>query len=373
MKTFPLTVGMTPAFRFGKDSDWLFRAQLKCLSEQEFKDFGVLVIDPHFNKRKSYMPELAEKYKLAITHIPYKPNLSVAKLLDCSVFNAPYLFSESPKIVRYSCWRFVRPQFTKICVESPTAVDFYFHNVSPPTKADAHHLTDHNVRVWDMQSDVVNWNAVPTKAGQPGASWGSYDDRDTTAVPMVLNACGNYCVPRATWLSLNGCDEAIFSSEHWEDQDFCQRANNAGVLCSRKSGQMYRLHHLYGHHSGRANELPDFGEFKKLCAKCEAVEYTPKPDRRELRRRIRAGELAVPNSQVWVCKECKYCGPIFFEDEGEYHSHLRRNKITRSNVIPEFMLGRRLDILAAVMDGKSLSEKVSIFEDSYTNPKYYVK
>lgn len=362
---------MTPSFRFGGDSDWLLRAQLRCLSEQEFKDFDVLLVDCHFQKRRGYMAELAEKYKLAITHVPYLPNLNVAKKLDCAVFNAPYLFSESPKIVRYSCWRFVRPQFTRICVESPTAVDFYFHNVSPPTKADAHHLTDHNIKVWDMQSDVVNWNAVPTKGGQPGASWGSHDDRDTGVIPFPLNACGNYMVPRETWLNLNGCDEAIFSSEHWEDQDFCQRANNAGVLCSRNAGIMYRLHHFYGGHSGRANELPDFGEFKKLCPKCEAVEHTPKPDRRELRRRIRAGELDTPNEMVWVCKECKYCGPIFFEDEGEYHAYLRRKKITRSNIIPSHKLGRNLRILAGDMDGKSLQEKVEIFEDSYTNSRYY--
>lgn len=128
---------------------------------------------------------------------------------------------------------------------------------------------------------------------------------------------------------------------------------------------------MYGKYSGRSNELPDFGEFKKICPKCEAVEYTQKPNRRELKRRIRAGEISLPNSHVWVCNECFYCGPVFHEDEGEYHAYLRREKVTRSNIIPAFKLGRNLRILAADMDGKSLQEKVDIFERSYHDERYY--
>lgn len=371
MKIFPLTVAMTPSFRFNGDDDTLLRAQLRCLSEQEFKEFDVLLVDCHYQKRKGYISELAERYKLNLVHVPYLPNLQAAKKLDCAIFNAPYLFSESKKIVRYSCWRFVRPQFTKICVESNFCVDFYFHNVSPPTKAEAHHVTDHNINVWDMESDMVYWSAIPTRAGQRGASWGSESDKDSGPMMFPLNACGNYMVPREEWLRVNGCDEAIFSSEHWEDQDFCQRANNAGMMAMRKAHQMYRLHHWYGGHSGRSNELPDFGEFRKICKLCEAAEYTQKPNRRELKRRIRMNEVSLPNANAWVCNTCHYCGPVFHEDEGEYHAYLRRNKVTRSNIIPQFKLGRNLSILAGDMDGKSLPQKVEIFEGSWQNERYY--
>jgi hypothetical protein len=371
LKIYPLTVGMTPSFRFGGDNDWLLRAQLKCLSEQEFKDFDVLLVDCHYQKRKGYVPELAERYKLNLVHVPYTPNLHVAKKLDCAIFNAPYLFSESERIVRYSCWRFVRPQFTKICVESSIAVDFRFHNVSPPSKAEAHHVTDHNVNVWDLESDVVYWSAIPTRAGQRGASWTTDSDVDAPAAPFPLNCFGNYMVKRYDWMMLNGCDEAIFNSEHWEDQDFCQRAQNAGMKAWRKCHQMYRLHHWYGSNAGRANELPDFGSFKPICPKCEAVEYVQKPNRRELKRRIRMNEVSLPNANVWVCNDCHYCGPVFHEDEGEYHAYLKRSKVTRANVIPAFKLGRNLSALAADMDGKSLAQKVEIFEGSYQNERYY--
>lgn len=370
MKTYPLTVSMSPSFLM--EGDNLLRAQLRCLSEQEFKDFDVLLIDCHYIKRKDYIPELAEKYKLNIVHVPYCPNLNVAKRLDCAIFNAPYLFSESRNIVRYSCWRFVRPNFTKICAESKIAVDFRFHNVEPPSRDRMHPVTNHDAEVWPMSGDEVRWDRIPTRSGRPGASWGPDSDCDAAASTFPLNAYGNYMVPRSEWMRLNGCDEVIFSSEHWEDQDFCNRAHRAGIPCSRRSHIMYRLHHLYGGHAGRANIPPDFGELKKICPKCEAVEYTQRPDRRELKRRLANGELVeFGHGRVWVCKVCRYAGPIFHADEGEYFKILERDGITRSNILPMVRLGRNLQVLADDMDGKTLSEKVAIFHDSYTNERYY--
>lgn len=364
----PLTVGMTPAFFYPGDN--LLRAQLRCLSDQSAKDFDVLLVDPHYNKRKSYIPELAEKLKLDIKHVPYVPNLAVAKRLDCAVFNAPYVFSESPKIVRYSCWRFVGPEFTRKCLEAKHSVDFYFHNVEPPTRDSMHPITNHNALVWNINSDVVNWDAMPRKAGDPGASWTSHSDHDQPLQPFPLNCFGNYMVPREDWLNLNGCDEVVFSSEHFEDQDFCNRANLAGMQCERKAHQMWRLHHLYGSHSGRSNELPDYGAFRPICKNCEAVEYIPKPMRRDLVGRTRRGEINI-YGQVWVCKDCGYAGPVFHKDENEYQHWVKRNRRTRSNIIPSEKLGRNLRILAADMDGKSLDEKVAIFRDSWHSERYY--
>jgi len=368
VKTYPLTVAMTPSFLM--EGDNLFRAQLRCLSEQEFKDFDVVVIDCHYQKRKGYMSELAEKYGLNIVHIPYTPNLRIAKLLDCAIFNAPYLFSESPKIVRYSCWRFVRPKFTQICVESAFSVDFRFHNVIPPSPEWAHPMDGHNTLVWGM-GDKVNWGAMPDSYKHVSASWGPDSDVDTKPQLFPLNCYGNYMVPRQEWLRLNGCDEAIFSSEHWEDQDFCQRANNAGIPCWRKHGIQFRLHHTYGNHSGRANILPDFGEFKKPCPKCASHEHDPKPGRRSLKSRAAAGEIEIFDDRVWVCPECFYCGPVFHDDEGEYHRMLKQRGIQRSNIVSKFKVGRNLSAVASDMDGKSLSEKVEIFNRSYEDARYY--
>ncbi len=86
--------------------------------------------------------------------------------------------------------------------------------------------------------------------------------------------------------------------------------------------------------------------------------------------RIANGQLDVIG-QVWICKTCGYCGPVFHADEGEYIWHLKRNKIQRSNVISKYKIGRNLRALTADMDGKSLQEKVEIFERSYGDERYY--
>ncbi len=371
MKIYPLTIAMTPSFIF--EGDWLLRAQLKCLSEQTFKDFDVLLIDSHYSKRMGYIHELRDTYKLDIVHVPYTPNLRVAKKLDCAIFNAPYLYSESPKIVRYSCWRFVRPLFAEVCANSNMSVDFRFHNVEPPSRDCKHAMTNHDARIWDMRSDKVNWDLIPGKSGQPGASWGADSDFDARPTIFPLNCYGNYMVPREEWFRINGCDEAIFNSEHWEDQDFCNRAHRAGIPAWRKAHVMYRMHHLYGGNAGRSNLIPDWGEFRPLCDKCNAVEHNPKPDRRDLKRRIANGELSVFGfGRTWVCNECYYCGPIFHSDESEYWNHLAQFEVTRSNIIGgDFQLGRNLEAVAHDMDGKPLWKKVEIFNESWENPKYY--
>lgn len=369
--SFPLTVSLTPSFRYGGDNDWLLRAQLRCLSEQEFKDFDVVLIDPHYQKRKGYMPELAKRYNLNLVHIPYTPNLRVAKRLDCACFNAPYLFSESPKIVRYSCWRFVLPQFTKICVESKTSVDFYFHNVEPVGSA-RHPETDHNTDIWNLGSDVVHWDKVPKKAGEPGATWGADSDIDKPASLFFRNAYGNYAVSRKEWIAINGVNEGPFSVAHFEDQDFCVRARSAEMQCSRRHAIMWRAHHRYGNQAGRANELPDFGQFKQNCPACEAACNVLEPNRFDLKRRIAAGEVEeFEREKVWICKTCFLCGPVYHVDSGEYLNTIEARKITKSSVFPKYLIGRRLDILTSDMDGKSLSEKVEIFNASYTNERYF--
>jgi len=144
----------------------------------------------------------------------------------------------------------------------------------------------------------------------------------------------------------------------------------AGMKCERRALICFRGHHIYGAHAGRSNLVPDYGEFKKICDKCEAVEYIQKPNRRDLDRRLEDGEIEI-FGQVWVCKTCSYAGPVFHASEMEYPNYVRRHKKIRANIIKEKLIGRNLNILTASMDGKSLSEKVEIFNDSWTNPKYY--
>ncbi len=364
-----LTVGMTPTFLF--PGDWLLRAQLRCLSQQVDKDFDVYLIDSHYSSRVDLVPRYADEYGLDVVHVPYRPNTRVAKRLDCAVFNAPYLYSESPRIVRLSCWRFVRPDFTKVCAESPTNVDFYFHNCKPKRPEDAHPETDHSLSIWNTKSDVVNWDQIP-RCGDAGAAWTSDSEQDAEAELMPLNCFGNYMIFRDTWLQLNGCDEVFTNTEHWEDQDFCARARNLGVQCSRVSHKMYRLHHKYGLHAGRSNVPPDY-EFKKPCVRCDRADKVKTPNRYDTRARASRGEVDLfERHKIWVCKTCFLAGPDWRVEVSEASTNAASKGIVKAPILPEYRIGRNLLVLAADMEGKPLREKIEIYNDSWDNERYYV-
>lgn len=360
-----LTVSMTPSFYF--EGDWLFKAQLRCLSEQTNKNFTVLVVDAHYSKRKDYMQELASHYGLQIVHVPYMPNPLVAKMLDCSIFNAPYCYSESPRIVRYSCWRFVRPDFTDICLNSETNVDFYFHSIEPTNINNRHEQTAHNTDIWDFGSDVVNWDKIP-KCGEKGATWTHHSEVDAPATLFPKNAYGNYMVFREDWLKLNGCEEH-FSTTHFEDMDWVLRARNLGLTCERKALKLYRLHHHYGNHANRSNVTPDYS-FKTPCPSCKLASHKTEPKRYDLKARIEKGEIELFEDK-WICKTCFLSGAVYHADAGEYTNALEWSGRIKSTINPKYKIGRNLQILTRNMDGKSLQEKVSIFNHSWTADKYY--
>jgi len=361
----PLTVAMTPSYFY--EGDNLLRAQLKCLSEQKAKDFNVLLVDSHYSKRRLYSNELAEQYGLDIIHVPYQPNLRVAKMMDCAVFNAGYCYSESPRIVRLSCWRFVRPDFTEICLNSDTNIDFRFHNCEARSPEFAHPVIDHNTQIWNTDSVEVHWEHVPVSSGSPGALWGPDSDKDESVGLLPLNCYGNIMIFRDQWLSINGCDETFTNVAHYEDIDFCLRARRAGIQGKRVAHKLYRLHHRYGAHSGRATALPDH-TFRAPCAACATASSVLEPTRFDLRARKDRGELDVRERDgVWVCLKCLLCGPNYHKELSE---HLNIDRI-RSLVLPEYKIGRNLNVLVADMDGKRTEEKVELFTRSWDDPRYY--
>ena len=365
--TKPLTVSMTPAFILEGDS--LLRAQLNCLSKQTEKDFSVLIVDHHYSKRKGYMNELSEKYGLDIIHVPYSPATHIAKKLDCSVFNAAYCYSESPRIVRFSCWRFVKPDFTSVCLKSNCNVDFRFHSVNPTTKINPTY--GHNELVWEVGSDEVNWKNMPSKSKSPGAAWGSDSDHDDGEKLFRRNSYGNYMVFRNQWIAINGADETFTNLTHYEDIDFCLRARNVEMTETQICHKMYRLHHHYGSHSGRANNVPD-GQFKSICPSCAAAWEVPEPNRFDISRRVKAGEIEIIYGMaVWVCRTCFLCGPVYSKDSREHCDHVEFSGQTKANVIPKFKIGRNIEIVTSDMDGKTLAEKVEIYNSSFTDERYF--
>jgi hypothetical protein len=373
-----LTVGMTPSFF--SEGDNLFKAQLKCLSEQENKDFDVFVIDCHYSRRKDLIPQYKDYYKLNIIHIPYKPNLNIAKKFDCAIFNAPYMYSEAPRVVRLSCWRFVTPDFTKICSESPDNCDFYYNDCVPKNPEDAHPITNHSVSIWNPENDFIDWSAIP-QPGEPGCLWKENTDPKKFKMQgslkyeprqIIPKSCyGNYMIFKKEWLELNGCDEVFSNGEHWEDQDFVIRARKYGTLCLRFPRKLYRLHHLYGNYSGRSNIPVDY-TFKPPCDSCEKACLAHAPNRYDIKNRYNKGEIDIfEENNVWVCKNCYFACCIYNFDIIEALRFAEYKKSYKASIIPKYKIGRNLRILSEDMNRKSLQEKIEIYNDSWSNERYY--
>ena len=380
---------MTPAF-WDKDQ-LLIRAQLRCLAEQTFKDFDVWLIDPHYQKRKGIVPELAEIYGLSLIHVPWVPNTAVAKWLDYSIVNAVYCYSESPLVARYFCYRFVRPGFAEsiMAVPSGVNVDFYSLNIGPDlreTYDGAAHVR--HKKVWDFDGDRVHWDEVPPESGMRAvgfaperslACWPPQYDMDAGVGPFPLDASGNIMVWRENWLDLNGTNEVFTNREHWEDMDWDVRANRAGQTAVRRTHLMYRLHHEYGRYSGRSTIEFDV-PLRRPCGRCLERDDAWLARMREsgtlleaYRERARLGEIALHEEEmVWSCTSCGLTGPLYNASANEYLTKGYESGRVRAPVMRELMLGRNLRILSEDMDRcASLSGKIGIFNDSWTNPRYY--
>lgn len=395
----PLTVAMTPSFY---DPDhMLLRTQLRCLSTQTCDDFGVILVDPHYRKRRLVVPELAEIYNLAITHVPYEPSTNVAKVLDCAIFNAAYCYSRSPRIVRYSCYRFVTPDFVEQLMTAPPLVnaDMYSFNVGPcmleERERQAGNMVEHRKHeiVWNFESDEVNWDAIPDRPGvdiqgnylgDPSLSlarWGPLSEIEMGVGPVPLNCYGNIMWWRENWLDLNGTEEVITNTAHWEDIDFDTRANLSGQQAVRIPRLMYRLYHQHGGFSQRSNVEVDV-PCKSPCERCRNFRhYADRMNDRELRyqmymeRHSTFREIDLyEDSTVWVCKACGLSGPIWRGDESTYTNYLRDTNKTRATILPDKKIGRNLRVLSEDMDRcDTVADKFEVYQRSWTDDRYYVR
>lgn len=379
--SYPITVSMTPAFYDAEHI--LLRAQLNCLSKQTVKDFDVWMIDPHYQKRKALIPELAKRFNLDIKHIPYTPNTRVAKYFDCAIFNAAFCYSQSPINVRYSCYRFVRPTFIEKIVNAPPGVniDFYMNAVGPDLSEKGEPHVKH-LSVWNFDSEEVDWSKFPKKSGydDPGNSlgnWPQFMDCDTeTPVTATGNIYGNIAWLRDQWMALNGTNEVITNAAHWEDLDFDTRAETAGQQVVRYSHQLYRLHHHYGSFSQRSNVQVDT-PLTRMCQACYEMVFCNSSDLEfgeKLQARKERQDLEIYHLwQAWVCRKCLLSGAIY-DGKGldAYFRRIRLNGITKAPILPKERIGRNLSILADKMDKCSdLKSKVEIYNDSWSNPIFY--
>lgn len=385
LKDYPISVSMTPAFY--DESHILLQAQLKCLSNQTIKDFDVYLIDPHFQKRKDIIPELATKYKLDIKHIPYVPNVYISKLIDCSIFNAGYCYSKSPINVRYSCYRFVRPTFIETILNAPKNIniDFYYLAIGPDSEEIKNNITPSNhKRIWNFESDDIDWNKIPTLAQSNNFesmslfSWNNYQHYtiDTDIIDVPVNLYGNIAWNRDQWLSINGTNEVITNFSHWEDLDFNTRSKLADHKVVRRIDQMYRLYHSYGNYSQRSNVQVDV-PLRNVCEKCMSVyqNHSEYDYEMKLNNRIKNNDYYMYyDSHIWICKTCKLSGPVYTGEKNidYYLSYIRNQKLINSPIIKDHLIGRNLKILSEKMDKETTIEnKFEIYNDSWKNYYYY--
>ena len=386
--SYPVSVSMTPAFY--DTHHRLLQAQLRCLKEQTVKDFDVWLIDPHYEKRKWVVPEIAQKFKLDIKHVPYAPNIRIGKVLDCAIFNAAYVYSRSPINVRFSCYRFVRPEFIERILEVPIGVnaDFYFHSIGPCLieRSEGKEVFHKHTKVWNDSMDYADWEFVPTKSGKNDrdhylgdpdlslADWPIWMDLDSYIQTVPDNLYGNIAWNRDQWLALNGTNEVVTNFVHWEDMDFDVRSGNARQTVKRMSNLLYRLWHHYGAYAQRSN-VPVDVPYTKPCGRCGSVHSnTGEEDlERRLKERIDLGEVEVfPDQLAWVCKDCLTSGPVSKLDGKDYWSILRGEKRTQAPIIKKHKIGRNLQILANDMDARSsLDGKIEVFNSSWEDPRYY--
>lgn len=385
LKDYPISVSMTPSFY--DENHILLQAQLKCLSNQTVKDFDVYLIDPHFQKRKNIIPELASKYKLDIKHIPYVPNIHISKLIDCSIFNAGYCYSTSPINVRYSCYRFVRPTFIETILNAPKNIniDFYYLAIGPDTKETKNNITPSNhKRIWNFESDDIDWNKIPTLAQSNNFesmslfSWNNYQQYifDTDIIDVPVNLYGNIAWNRDQWLSINGTNEVITNFSHWEDLDFNTRSKLADHKVVRRIDQMYRLYHIYGNYSQRSNVQVDV-PLRNICEKCMSVFHNHGDHDYEMKlnNRIKNNDYYMYyDNHIWICKTCKLSGPVYTGERGidYYLSYIRNQKLINSPIIKDHLIGRNLKILSEKMDKETtIKNKFEIYNDSWKNYYYY--
>jgi hypothetical protein len=64
---------------------------------------------------------------------------------------------------------------------------------------------------------------------------------------------------------------------------------------------------------------------------------------------------------------------IWHNDFSEAYEFIRNKSSYKSTIIPKYKIGRNLQILTEDMKGKTIQEKVDIYNDSWTNGRYYVK
>jgi len=400
MKVYPLTIGMTPAFY--DEKHMLLQAQLKCLQSQTFKDFDVWLIDPHYEKRKDIIPEFAEKYKLNIFHVPYSPNPNIAKRLDCAIFNAVYCYSRAPRIVRLSCYRFVKNNFCEeiMNVQVNVNMDFYSFNVGPCMKEEQERLrgnmiphTKHEI-VWNFESDNINWENIPDRPGcnidgtwnedesLSLARWSEASEIETGLIPFPLNAYGNIMFWRENWLNINGTNEVFTNHDHWEDVDLDIRSNIADQYAVRKPKLMYRLFHYHGGFSQRSNIEVDV-KCKEQCENCKyflkyANSMKDRKDRWrmfEMREKIREIKL-FRDENIWYCNKCGLSGAMWGWENGEsdYIDNIKQNGLYKATIIPEIKIGRNIRRLVGDMDKKSnIQDKLEIYNSSWDLDKYYIK
>ena len=352
---------------------------LDALENQTSEDFDVLVLDPYKNAATR---KAVEEYNWSFeaNYIPYELP-AMPRKYDWTIWNLPFLISDSERIFRYQQWRLIPNNLIELIQSTDGNVGFVREEIRDLSEANFN-------SPWCLERR-------PTRA---------------ELKPFPYAVYGDWCLTARDFVAVNGIDEVSTAMCHYEDIDFEIRWKIAldhkivsQVNCI--GGVMIRVHD-----TGRTRLAPEAGEEDKLkkifsrgtqsiskrgrfhgaykfrrldidgwtanCQNCrdsfEALNNDTSYDTKKTRL------VTVKNGQAWF--ECLICGGVFHKQS---HPHfevmkesMQKGKCYKATIgirnSKGILFGRNLaKIREESLSLESLQNRYEFVFSNYQNPEFY--
>jgi len=357
-----------PAYSYSEEYDDVMLASLK---NQNNDNFSLLFIDPFImGKRKDKIYNFEKETGIQSFYFPYQRDFR-PRHYDWGIMNVPFILWENGRVFRYQQNRLISDTLIqeinntkniniglkrKITydINFPPMNDCNFHI----TISEADHRIDYFVNYFKDLSCFKPMNISWQKSDDPSSSYGDW----------IINI--------EDFLAINGVDEAMTTIHHFEDIDFNMRWNIA-----KRSGKVRGFDivnglmiYMDGSHRSQSKTIAK-SSFNKECFACSGSNYhwDDLVNKSNDTNFSEINYLGLINGKEWF--SCKECG-IVFPRIGHSHFSAIEDRVHRDknyyatigvNGYGRNLISIRNDVLNATWD-----DKVSIINNSWGNPKYYV-